>query len=87
MAQEDPGHELALEVVRRMVQLLRRPGGQSQFSSQLAAQAAEHHPIRELITWTVDNLNGDLSVLTLARRAGMSERNFGRIFQTEIGLT
>ncbi|HMD15630.1 MAG TPA: GlxA family transcriptional regulator [Terriglobales bacterium] len=87
MLEEDHGHELALAVARRMVLFLRRPGGQSQFSSQLAAQAAEHHPIRELIAWIVDNLNGDLSVPTLARRAGMSERNFGRIFQKEIGLT
>jgi len=54
--------------------------------SREGAQAAEHHPIRELIACTVDNLNGDLSVPTLARRAGMSERNFGRIFQTKIRL-
>jgi transcriptional regulator GlxA family with amidase domain len=87
MVEEDHGHELALEVARRMVLFLRRPGGQSQFSSQLAAQAAEHHPIRELVAWIVDNLDGNLSVPILARRAGMSERNFGRIFQKEVGLT
>jgi transcriptional regulator GlxA family with amidase domain len=87
MLEEDHGHELALAVARRMVLFLRRPGGQSQFSSQLAAQAAEHHPIRELVAWIVDNLNSELSVPRLARRAGMSERNFGRIFQKEIGLT
>ena len=87
MLEEDHGHDLALAVARRMVLFLRRPGGQSQFSSQLAAQAAEHHPIRELVAWIVENLNGDLSVPRLARRAGMSERNFGRIFQKQIGLT
>ncbi len=87
MVEEDHGHELALEVARHMVLFLRRPGGQSQFSSQLAAQAAEHHPIRELVAWIADNVNGDLSVPALARRAGMSERNFGRIFQKEVGLT
>lgn len=87
MLEEDHGHELALAVARHMVLFLHRPGGQSQFSSQLAAQAAEHHPIRELVPWIAENLNGDLSVPRLARRAGMSERNFGRIFQKEIGLT
>jgi transcriptional regulator GlxA family with amidase domain len=87
MVEEDHGHKLALEIARHMVMFLRRPGGQSQFSSQLAAQAADHQPIRELVAWISENLNGDLSVPTLARRAGMSERNFSRIFTRQVGAT
>ena len=36
LVEEDHGRELALEVARQLVLFLRRPGGQSQFSAQLA---------------------------------------------------
>ncbi|HLI62385.1 MAG TPA: DJ-1/PfpI family protein [Terriglobales bacterium] len=87
MVEEDHGHTLALEVARRMVLFMRRGPGQRQFSSQLAAQAADHHPIRELVAWISENLNADLSVPALARRAGMSERNFSRVFKRQLDTT
>ncbi len=87
MVEEDHGHALALEVARRMVLFMRRGAGQRQFSAQLAAQAADHHPIRELVAWISENLSADLSVPALARRAGMSERNFSRIFRQQVNTT
>lgn len=87
MVEEDHGHALALEIARRMVLFMRRGAGQTQFSSQLAAQAAEHQPIRELIAWISEHLDADLSVPTLARRVGMSERNFSRVFTQQVGST
>ena len=72
---------LALAIARRLALFMRRDGGQKQFSSQLAAQAADHQQIRELVAWMSEHLDGDLSVPVLARRAGMSERNFGRVFK------
>src|SRR5262249_43281424 len=39
LVEEDLGHQVALAVARRLVVFLKRPGGQSQFSSHLAAQA------------------------------------------------
>jgi transcriptional regulator GlxA family with amidase domain len=87
MVEEDHGHELAIEVARHMVLFLRRPGGQSQFSSRLAAQAADRQPIRELIAWISENLDADLSVPVLAKHAGMSDRNFSRVFSRQVGAT
>jgi transcriptional regulator GlxA family with amidase domain len=87
MVEEDHGHALALEIARRMVLFMRRGGGQSQFSSQLAAQAADHQPIRELIAWISEHLDADLSVPALARRVGMSERNFSRVFTQQVSTT
>ncbi len=87
MVEEDHGHALALEVARRMVLFMRRGGGQSQFSSQLAAQAADHQPIRELIAWISEHLDADLSVPALARRVGMSDRNFSRVFTQQVSTT
>jgi transcriptional regulator GlxA family with amidase domain len=40
LVEEDLGPEVALEVARRLVVFIKRPGGQAQFSAGLAAQAA-----------------------------------------------
>lgn len=87
LVEEDHGRELALSVAREMVMFFKRPGGQSQFSAQLAAQTAERSVIRDVQDYVVEHLKADLSVPTLAARAGMSERNFARTFKAEAGST
>jgi transcriptional regulator GlxA family with amidase domain len=87
LVEEDQGREVALAVARLLVMYLRRPGGQAQFSAQLAVQMAEHRPIRELQAYVVDHPEHDLAVETLAARVGMSPRNFARVFTREIGTT
>src|SRR5262249_33472056 len=87
MVGEDLGREVALAVARELVVFLRRPGGQAQFSAQLAVQFAEHEPLRELQAYILDHPEEDLSVETLARRAAMSPRNFARVFTREVGTT
>jgi transcriptional regulator GlxA family with amidase domain len=87
LVEEDLGREVALEAARWLVVFLQRPGGQAQFSAQLAAQAADRAPLRELQAWIPDHLDEDLSVPALARRACMSDRNFARAFRRETGMT
>jgi len=87
MVEEDHGRDLALRVAREMVMFLKRPGGQSQYSAHLAAQTAERSAIRNVQERILARLSGDLSVPALARSAGMSERNFARIFRAEAGVT
>jgi transcriptional regulator GlxA family with amidase domain len=87
LVEEDLGREVALEAARWLVLFLKRPGGQAQFSAQLAAQTADRAPLRELQAWIPDHLSQDLSVPALARRAAMSERNFARAFRRETGMT
>jgi transcriptional regulator GlxA family with amidase domain len=79
--------DVALAAARWLVVFLKRPGGQAQFSAQLAAQTAERQPLRELQAWIPDHLDEDLSVPALANRASMSERNFARAFRRETGMT
>jgi len=86
LVEEDHGHELALAVARRRVMFLKRPGGQSQFSRQLAAQAAQG-PIARAQGFVLDHLDAELKVETLAAVARMSPRNFARVFAREVGLT
>lgn len=87
LVEEDLGRELALEVARYLVLFLKRPGGQSQFSVQLAGQLAQRDPLREVQQYVADNPDADLSVRALAARAGMSARNFARVFTREVGST
>jgi transcriptional regulator GlxA family with amidase domain len=87
LVEEDHGRDVALAVARALVMFLRRPGGQAQFSAQLAVQLAEHEPLRDLQTYALEHPGDDLSVETLARRAAMSPRNFARVFTREIGTT
>lgn len=85
MVEEDCGHELALTVARRLVVFLKRPGGQTQFSTALRGQAATG-PLASLLRWIADNLDSDLRAEALADRANMSLRNFYRAFVEATGL-
>lgn len=87
LVEEDHGRDLAMRVARQLVLFLRRPGGQSQFSAQLAVQAAEREPLRDLQAWITEHPDADLSVPALARRVAMSPRNFARVFRREVGMT
>jgi transcriptional regulator GlxA family with amidase domain len=87
LVEEDFGRQIALDVARQLVLFLRRPGGQSQFSGQLAIQMADREPIRELQEWIADHLSADLSVSALADRAAMSPRHFARVFVSELNMT
>ncbi len=87
LVEDDLGRDLALRVAQQMVLFLRRPGGQSQFSAQLAVQAADRQPLRELQAWIVEHPGADCSVPALAQRVAMSPRNFARVFLREVGMT
>lgn len=87
MVEEDYGRELALRVAREMVMFVKRPGGQSQYSTHLAAQQTEGSVIGQIQAHVLANLRADLSVPALAERARMSERSFSRIFKAESGST
>ncbi|MGH8373004.1 MAG: GlxA family transcriptional regulator [Gammaproteobacteria bacterium] len=87
MVESDWGQPVALAVAQELVMFLKRPGGQSQFSSHLAAQFSEDDKLRELQLWILDHLDQELSVPRLSARAAMSERNFARRFTAGVGMT
>jgi transcriptional regulator GlxA family with amidase domain len=86
LVEEDLGREVAMKIARELVVFVRRAGGQSQFSAQLAVQAAERAPLRELQAWIVEHPDADLDVPAMARRAGLSVRHFTRVFRAEVGI-
>lgn len=85
--EHDCGPQVALNTARELVLYLRRVGGQSQFSTSLAAQANAANGLRAIVVWIEEHLDEDLSVPTLADRAAMSERTFARAFLAETGIT
>ena len=87
LVEEDLGSPMALRVAREMVLYLRRAGGQSQFSTALSLQASDRKQIEEIRSWALDNLSEDLPVEKLAAKAGMSPRNFARVFLKDTGTT
>lgn len=87
LVEADFGRRLALQTARRLVVFMKRPGGQSQFSSTLAAQLSDTGDFAELHAWMADNLSADLRVDRLAERAGMSPRNFARQYRDRTGMT
>jgi transcriptional regulator GlxA family with amidase domain len=86
LVEEDLGRSVALAVARYLVVFLKRPGGQSQFSTALALQAAEDK-FGALHDWINGHLDGDLSLSVLADQAGMSERSFSRHYAQTTGQT
>jgi transcriptional regulator GlxA family with amidase domain len=87
MIERDHGPQLAVRTAQELVMFRRRPGGQSQFSAELALQATTSRPMQALQEWILAHLQDDLSVEALAARAAMSPRNFARVFQRETGVT
>lgn len=87
LVEEDLGQAMALNCARHLVVFMRRPGGQSQFSTTLESQHADRNTINELIAWAVANPSANLSVEAMAERVHMSLRNFSRVFRSEVGQT
>lgn len=87
LIEEDHGSALALWVARRLVVFLKRPGGQSQFSATLTAQAASTSPIDRARLQILAEPRADLGLAALAEAAGMSLRSLSRLFRAEIGMS
>jgi len=86
MLQEDLGRDLALAVARQLVVFLKRPGGQSQFSSGLALQEKSDR-FDNLHAWILQNLTRTITLNDLAAEAGMSPRTLSRRYKEETGRT
>jgi transcriptional regulator GlxA family with amidase domain len=92
LIEENLGRKLAMQVARHLVVFLHRPGGQSQFSTPLEAQAVAAdgngpNHFAPLHGWIAENLTGDTRVERLAEQAGMSPRTFARIYAAKMGIT
>ena len=86
LVEEDLGRRFALELARLLVMFLKRPGGQSQFSSELISQLASPDRLEDLVEWICEHLDRPLAIEDLAQRSKMSARNFQRMFTRQCGM-
>jgi transcriptional regulator GlxA family with amidase domain len=86
LVEEDLGRRFALELARLLVMFLKRPGGQSQFSSELTSQLAAPDRLEDVVEWIRDHLDRPLTIEELAQRSKMSARNFQRVFTRQCGM-
>lgn len=94
MVEADLGRSLALAVARQLVVFLKRPGGQSQFSTALTLQDNSQNNSRTgagrfdaLHGWIMENLARPLTLEDMAEQAGMSSRSFSRHYLSATGRT
>jgi AraC family transcriptional activator FtrA len=83
----DHGGEVANVVARRMVTPARRDGGPSRYVLTPVPAPATDDGLGPTLDWAVDNLDRELSVEDLARRAKMSPRTVARRFMSATGTT
>ena len=86
LLRENFGANVAATTARRIVVPPHRDGGQAQFIARQVVDC-QAETLGPLLTWILENLNEDLGVDTLARRAHMSPRTFARRFRDETGTT
>ena len=85
--EEDYGIHLANAVRCQLMSYLARRNGANEVSSLSDVQSQPMDRLGNLVAWIVKNLDGDLSVETLARRACMCPGHFVRAFKTVFGST
>jgi transcriptional regulator GlxA family with amidase domain len=87
LIEEDLGRPVALAVARRHVVFRIRPGGQGQFSPELAAQGLRDHRLSKLAERIAENPQGDWRTDVLATEIGVSLRSLSRMFRRELNTS
>lgn len=84
---EDVGQEVALSVAKRLVVVMQRSGGQSQFSPYLTPHVEETSLVGQVQHYVRTHLQDKLTVEVLAQVVASSARNFARVFARDARMT
>ena len=85
LVEEDHGHQVAMNVAKRLVLFLRRSGNQAQFSSALQRQEREPPRARDITAFVLEHLDEALPVERVAAGVGMSPRTLSRWSRVHMG--
>jgi len=85
LVEEDHGKDIAIQVARKLVFYLSRPGFQVQFGNLLPVYESSNIA-EKLHSWFIENLHEQLDVARIAEHLNMSTRNFTRVFHKQTGL-
>jgi transcriptional regulator GlxA family with amidase domain len=87
LVEEDFGRRRAMTIAQWLVLYARRTGTQAQLSRLLLSQARSTDKFDKLQEWIVEHLHEQITLDAMANVAGMSTRNFARVFRQEKGVT
>jgi transcriptional regulator GlxA family with amidase domain len=87
MIDADLGREVALVLARRYVVFRIRPGGQSQFSAELATQSAGDVKLQKIAEQVTAHPRTDWCIDALAEEVGVSRRSLSRLFRTGLNVS
>jgi len=85
LVEEDHGKDIAIQVARKLVFYLSRPGFQVQFGNLLPVYESSNIA-GKLQAWFIENLHEPLDVVRVAEHLNMSPRNFTRVFHKQTGV-
>ncbi len=84
---EDHGATISLAVAKRLLVVVQRQGGQSQFSPYLTAPVEDDSPVAKIQRYVMEHIAEPFSVERLAEVVSMSPRSFARIFVRDAKVT
>jgi len=87
MIEADVGRKTALAIARRHVVFRIRPGGQSQFSAELAAQSVADTKLQRLAERVAAKPRSDWRTDVLAAEIGVSLRSLSRLFRAGLNTS
>ncbi len=87
MIEADHGRAVALTIARRHVVFRIRPGGQSQYSAELAAQSAGNARVQRLAEKITKAPRSHWKTDALAAEAGVSQRSLSRLFRSSLNVS
>ncbi len=87
LVRKDFGPSIANAVARRLVTAPHRSGGQAQFIEAPVAEVVDDDRIVRSMAWAMSNLDKEITVDELARRAHMSTRTYLRHFMLASGTS
>ncbi|MHB1172980.1 MAG: GlxA family transcriptional regulator [Lacisediminihabitans sp.] len=86
IVRKEHGAAAANAIARRMVIPPQRDGGQSQYI-EFPVSESRSDSFAAVTEWMIENLDRDLTIDQLARKALMSSRTFARRFRADLGTT
>jgi transcriptional regulator GlxA family with amidase domain len=83
----DHGKKVAQDVAKVLLVVMKRQGGQAQFSPLMAAVAPHETAITRVQNHVLEHLDEAFSIERMASLATMSPRHFARVFAREVNMT
>lgn len=84
---QDHGKKVAQDVAKVLLVVMKRQGGQAQFSPLMSAVSPQETPITRVQHHVLEHLDEAFTVERMAGLANMSARHFARVFAREVNMT